>query len=250
MRSILRLFNILYLFWGFFSFFFWMILMMPFILLSYALFKGEKATDSSFIFLNIWVAGFNFFMAYRYQIINKEAVKKDKAYIFVVNHSSYLDSIAIVKVIPQSFKPLGKMEMIKVPIFGIIYKRVVILIDRSSRESRDLSIQHLKEQLANGQSILLFPEGTINKSEDLLGNFYDGAFKIAIETKVPILPLTLVNTKEMMPWANAFAIKPGKIIGVFSEEIAVNELSLADLPLLKQKVIDEMKSTLLKYKPS
>jgi 1-acyl-sn-glycerol-3-phosphate acyltransferase len=250
MKSILRLFNTLYLFWGFVSFFIMMILLTPFVLISYAIFKGKKATDVVFIFLNMWGFGFNTLMAYRYKIINKDLVDKKKAYIFVVNHSSYLDSIAVVRVIPQSFKPLGKVEMVKIPIFGLVYKKLVVLIDRASKESREKSVKSLKMEIMNGLSILIFPEGTMNKGDQLLGDFYDGAFRIAIETQTPIMPLTIINTKEIMPRNDARAINNGVISCVFSEEISVKGLTNSDVSKLKTQVFNEMESQLIKYKPA
>jgi len=225
-----------------------MMLMLPFVWLSYVILNGKKANDVAFMFLNVWALGFNALMGYRYKIINKEFVKKDKSYIFVVNHNSYLDALAVVRVIPQSFKPLGKIEMTKVPIFGFIYKRLVILIDRSSKESRDQSVLALKEQIAIGQSILIFPEGTMNKTTSHLTDFYDGAFRIAIETQTPILPLTIINTKALMPRLNPTAIKPGLITCVFSKALEVDGLTLGDLPQLKAKVFAEMESRLTLYK--
>jgi 1-acyl-sn-glycerol-3-phosphate acyltransferase len=114
--------------------------------------------------------------------------------------------------------------MVKIPIFGMVYKRLVILIDRSSKESRERCVIALKEEIKRGQSILIFPEGTMNKTDQLLGDFYDGAFRIAIETQTPILPLTIINTKELMPRNDASAIKNGVIKCVFSEEIDVEGL--------------------------
>lgn len=248
MKPILRLFNILYLLWGFISFFVFMLLVTPFVLLSYLIFKGKQATDIVSVFLKIWGRGFNLLMAYRYRIINQHFVKKDKAYIFVVNHSSYLDAVAVVRVIPQSFKPLGKIEMVKVPIFGMLYKRLVVLIDRSSKESREQSVIDLKKEIARGQSIVIFPEGTMNRSDKLLGDFYDGAFRIAIETQTPILPLTLINTKQLLPRNDALAIKNGTIKCVFSEEIDVEGLKSEDLLYLKSRVYKEMENQLLAHK--
>jgi 1-acyl-sn-glycerol-3-phosphate acyltransferase len=238
----------LYLLWGFISFFTFMLLVTPFMLFSYFIFKGKQATDIVSNFIKIWAGGFSILMAYRFKVINRHFVKKNKAYIFVVNHSSYLDAIAVVKVIPQSFKPLGKIEMVNIPIFGMLYKRLVILIDRSSKESRERCVIALKEEIARGQSILIFPEGTMNRTEHLLGDFYDGAFKIAIETQTPILPLTIINTKELMPRNDALAIKNGVIKCVFSEEIDVRGLKKEDLLYLKNRVYKEMESQLLAYK--
>lgn len=248
MNVVLRFFNILYLIWGFISFIFFMLLMVPLVLLSFALFNGKRATDVAFKFLNIWAFGFNALMAYRYKVFNKSLVKKEQPYIFVVNHSSYLDAIAIVRVISKSFKPLGKMEMSKVPIFGLIYKKLVVLIDRSSKESREQSVISLKKEIEKGQSILIFPEGTMNKTSHPLTDFYDGAFRIAIETQTPILPLTIINTKELMPRAHPLHIKPGLITCVFSTPFDVAGLTLQDLPDLKAKVFTEMKTQLIHYK--
>ncbi|MBU2269361.1 MAG: 1-acyl-sn-glycerol-3-phosphate acyltransferase [Bacteroidetes bacterium] len=225
-----------------------MMLMLPFVWLSYTILNGKQANDVAFKFLNVWAFGFNTLMGYRYKIFNREFVKKDNAYIFVVNHNSYLDALAVVRVIPQSFKPLGKIEMAKIPIFGFIYKRLVVLIDRSSKESRDESVLALKKQIAIGQSILIFPEGTMNKTTQHLTDFYDGAFKIAIETQTSILPLTIINTKELMPRLNPTSIKPGLIKCVFSPEFQVKGLTLDDLPQLKAKVFAEMEAQLMLYK--
>jgi 1-acyl-sn-glycerol-3-phosphate acyltransferase len=227
-----------------------MILTMPFVLLSYIFFSGKKASDFAFIFLNIWAFGFNMMMGYRYKVTNRQLVNKNQAYIFVANHSSYLDAVTLVRIIPQSFKPLGKVEMLKVPIFGTIYKRLVVLIDRSSKESRERCVIELKKEIANGQSILIFPEGTMNTTDDLLANFYDGAFRIAIETQTPILPLTIINTKELLPRKDPTAIKNGLIHCVVSEEISPKGLTNDDLASLKEQVFKEMESQLIKYKAS
>ncbi|MDA9555497.1 1-acyl-sn-glycerol-3-phosphate acyltransferase [Pelobium sp.] len=248
MKSVLRLFNILFLVWGLLVFFVIMVMVLPFILISFLIFKGKKATDFAFGFLNVWGFSLNSLMGYRYRIINKEVVDKERPYIFVVNHSSYLDSVAIVRVIPQSFKPLGKIEMVKIPIFGIIYKKLVVLIDRSSKESREASVAKLKEEIKNGQSILIFPEGTMNRGDQLLGDFYDGAFRIAIETQTPILPLTLINTKELMPRNHPTHIKPGIITCVFSKPFEVDGLQADDLASLKSKIYQEMEQQLIHYK--
>lgn len=249
MKSISGLFNTLYLIWGFITFFLMMILMTPFVLISYAIFNGKRATDVVFVFVNFWCYGFNTLMGYRYKVINKKYVDKKQSYIFVVNHSSYLDAVAVIRVIPKSFKPLGKIEMVKIPIFGLVYKKLVVLIDRTSRESREKCIKSLKAEIAGGQSILIFPEGTMNKGDELLGNFYDGAFRIAIETQTPIMSLTILNTKEIMPRNNARAIKCGIIKCVFSKPISVDGLTTDDVPALKKQVYNEMEAQLIKYKP-
>ena len=133
----------------------------------------------------------------------------------------------------------------KILIFGLIYKRLEILIDRSSKESRESCVIDLKEEVIRRQSILIFPAENMNRTEQLLGDFYDGAFRIAIETQ--ILPLTIIHTKELMPRNNPLAIKNGVIKCVFSKEIDVEGLKMGDLLYLKNRVYKEMESQLLAH---
>ena len=74
--------------------------------------------------------------------------------------------------------------MVKIPVFGLIYKRLVILIDRSSKESRESCVIALKEEIARGQSILIFPEGTMNRMEQLLGNFLMALLELPLKLKL------------------------------------------------------------------
>jgi 1-acyl-sn-glycerol-3-phosphate acyltransferase len=89
---------------------------------------------------------------------------KSKQFIFVSNHISYFDSPVIVKAFRQPIRPLGKVEMAKIPVFGFIYKNAIVTVDRSSPENRAASIQILKSVISKGISVLVFPEGTFNKT--------------------------------------------------------------------------------------
>lgn len=125
--------------------------------------------------------------------------------------------------------------MLKIPVFGWIYKRLVVMIDRSSRESRDHSVAELRKDLADGQSVLIFPEGTMNKSELPLNPFYDGAFRLAIETQTPVLPFAILNSRAHLPRTDPLLLNPGLIRTVFGEAIEVKGLVAEDLEELKQK---------------
>lgn len=233
-----RIAALLFLSWSFTVFIAAMILVFPFILVLSVLLNGKRAQDSIFFFLKIWAALFSVlcFFPVRSRGINKT----DRAYIYVCNHNSYLDAIAVVTAIKGSFKPLGKIEMVRVPIFGLIYKKVVVLIDRKSKESRARSVEELKADLAKGQSILIFPEGTMNRSDEALADFYDGAFRIAIETQTDIVPMVILNARKLFPRANPLAIKPGQITCVFAEPVRVNGMVPEDLEKLKSGVRETM----------
>lgn len=122
----------------------------------------------------------------------------------------------------------------------MIYRRVVVLIDRKNKESRARSVEELKIELSRGQSILIFPEGTMNKTEADLADFYDGAFRLAIETQTDIAPMVILNARKLLPRANPLNVKPGLITCVFDEPVEVAGLEAEDLEALKAKVRKRM----------
>ena len=219
-----------------------MILVFPFILISSILFKGKKAQDIIFLFLKLWAWIFSILCFFPVRTRGYKHKNQDKAYIYVCNHNSYLDAITVVIGISGSVKPLGKIEMVKTPLFGMIYKRVVVLIDRKNKESRARSVEELKIDLARGQSILIFPEGTMNKTEADLADFYDGAFRLAIETQTDIAPMVILNARNLLPRANPLSVKPGLITCIFDEPVSVAGLQAEDLEDLKAKVRKRMEN--------
>jgi 1-acyl-sn-glycerol-3-phosphate acyltransferase len=242
MKLLRRLVAGLFLAWCLLVFTVVMIAVLPFIVIV-TLNKGKAGHNAGFLFLRIWGWLVSIFCLFPVFTINRNIYDPEKAYIFVSNHNSYLDSIAVVVAVPQPFKPLGKVEMNKVPVFGMIYRRLVIMIDRKSQESRKRCEADLQKELRAGQSILIFPEGTMNRSSRPLHDFYDGAFRMAIETQTPIAPFVIVNARKLFPRNNPLHIKPGIVTCIFSEAIEVKGLTLADLPVLKlrvQKTMEDM----------
>lgn len=108
-------------------------------------------------------------------------------------------------------------------------------------------MEHLKEILKMGISILIFPEGTQNRSKEILQPFYDGAFRIAIETGQPILPVVVINAGKLMP-PSRFHIEPGTISITVGKEIETSNLSMEDTKMLKEKVFDTMTEMILNQK--
>jgi 1-acyl-sn-glycerol-3-phosphate acyltransferase len=172
---------------------------------------------------------------------------KTKQYIFVSNHISYLDSAVLVKAYRQPVRPLGKVEMAKVPVFGFIYKKAIVSVDRSSAQNRATSIRILKSIISKGISVMVFPEGTFNMANKPLKEFYDGAFRLAIETQTPIKPVLFLDTYSRMHYKSIFAMTPGKCRIIYLEEIPVTGLNIEDVQVLKQKVYNTMESKLIHY---
>ena len=172
---------------------------------------------------------------------------KKKAYIFVTNHTSFLDAAVIVKTYRQPIRALGKKETAGVPVFGYIYKNAIVTVDRDNAADRSKSVRKLKAVLRRHISILIFPEGTFNETGNALKSFFDGAFRIAIETQTPIKPVLFLDVYNRMPYGKLFTLTPGKSRAVFMEEIAVAGLTLKDIETLKQKVYAQMEERLLHY---
>ena len=235
----------LYLLYGTLIFITLMIIVLPFVLLASAILPMHAGKRVILFLLRCWAWCFSYTSFFWITTVHKKMINRQIPHIYVGNHGSYLDAVAVCIGIPQFFSPLGKVEMTKIPIFGIIYKRIVIMIDRSSKESRAQSVSALKSDISNGSSILIFPEGTMNKTGAPLTEFYDGAFRIAIETQTSLMPFVTINNRKLLPRINPLSARPGLIKIVFITPVSVKGLTMEDLPMLKQKVLDLMEEAIL-----
>jgi 1-acyl-sn-glycerol-3-phosphate acyltransferase len=210
-----------------------MLLFLPFFLFP-PLF-GPRAVAVTFFFLKAWSWIFSKLNVIPYQILHRENIEPDKAYIYISNHTSFLDIPGITMMIKGQFRALAKKELKKLPVFGWIAQAACVIVDRSSNESRRKSMEHLKKILELNIPILIFPEGTQNRTTELLQPFYDGAFRIAIETQQPIMPFVVIGAGRLMP-PGKFFIQPGKIKIVVGQEITTEGLQLSDVAQLKDQV--------------
>jgi 1-acyl-sn-glycerol-3-phosphate acyltransferase len=186
----------------------------------------------------------------RHKNIYEQPLRKEQSYIFVANHISYLDSPIIVKTFRRSLRALGKVEMTKIPVFGFIYRKAIVTVDRSSAGNRTKSVQILKSILRRKISVLVFPEGSFNLTHRPLKEFYDGAFRVAIESNTPVKPVLFLDGYNRMPYERLFSLNPGISRSVFLEEIATDGLTVNDVPILREKVYQLMERKLIEYKAS
>jgi 1-acyl-sn-glycerol-3-phosphate acyltransferase len=175
---------------------------------------------------------------------------KTRSFIFVTNHISYLDAAILVKAFRQPVRPLGRAELSKVPVFGFIYRKAIVTVDRSSTENRAESVRILKSVIKKGISVLVFPEGTFNTTHQPLKEFYDGAFRVAIETQTPVKPVLFLDAYSRMHHRSLLSLTPGKSRILYLDEIPVEGLTVADLTKLKEKVYVIMEEKLKEYRAS
>jgi len=173
---------------------------------------------------------------------------KTKQYVFVLNHTSLLDAAVIPKAFRQPIRPLGKAEMSKIPVFGFIYKNAIVTVNRSSAADRVHSLITLKSIIGKGISVLFFPEGTYNQTHQPLKSFFDGAFRIAIETQTPVKPVLFLDNYSRLPYQEALSFNPGRCRILFLDEIPVSGLSPQDADKLKENIFLIMENTLRSYK--
>ncbi len=227
----------LYVAWVLFVFTLFMILYLPGILIPLML--GDRYGDISYWFLKLWARTFSFLNRIPYRIHGRENIRRGQAYIYLSNHTSYLDIPGMCLTVPKQIRPLAKKELLRIPVLGWIIRHASVIVDRSSNESRRKSMDHLKDVLRRGISILIFPEGTQNRTTEPLQPFYDGAFRIAIEMQQPILPMVILNAGKLMP-PRSTHIEPGTVTIRIRPEIPTAGLTNADLPALRDRVRKEM----------
>ncbi len=224
-----------------------MLVIFPIVVL--AIFMGQPAGGNTVVHLcKIWSDTWFFAIGIRHRNIEIAPIDPGRHYVFVANHISYLDIPLIFKVIRKNMiRVLGKFEMSRIPIFGSFYRLAVIMVDRSSAERRAKSVAHLKKVLNHNTSILIFPEGTFNETGGPLKSFYDGAFRIAIETNTPIKPFVFLDAHKLLHYHSVFMLRPGISRAVVLPEVSTNGYTLDDVDKLKKEVYELMESTIIEY---
>lgn len=187
-----------------------------------------------YFFLYAWSWIFSTLTFIRYEFYGRDKIDRKKAYIYVSNHTSFLDLPGIRMIIPGQFRPLAKKELLKIPIFGWIARSATIIVDRSSSQSRKKSMDTLKQILIDGISILIFVEGTQNRTKELLQPFHDGAFRIAVDTQQPLMPLVVKGAGRLMP-PGTIDLRPGVIRIYVGDEIPTVGLTAEDIAALKER---------------
>lgn len=166
-------------------------------------------------------------------------------FVVVINHNSFADIPISSPFVPGANKTLAKMDMMKIPIFNIIYEAGSILVDRKSEESRKASVKLMQDTLNLGLHLVLYPEGTRNKTKEVLQPFFDGAFRTAIHAQKAIIPACLFNTKYILPRKPAFWAWPYTVRFEFLPPVPTVGLSINDTQELKDKVHEIMKNYLI-----
>jgi 1-acyl-sn-glycerol-3-phosphate acyltransferase len=181
----------------------------------------------------IWISIYLFLIGCSLKLKGLQNFKKDENYIIICNHNSFMDVLVTTPFIPGPNKTIAKISLSKIPLFGLIYKRGSVLVDRHDKNSRINSFVQMKNVLAAGMHMAIYPEGTRNKTDKPLKEFHNGAFRLAVETQTRIMPAIIFNTKKAMPVNKSFFFWPTKMEVHFLPAMQVNASD--DYEMLKEK---------------
>jgi 1-acyl-sn-glycerol-3-phosphate acyltransferase len=182
-----------------------------------------------------------------YKIKRETKLEQGKSYMFVANHTSISDIMLMLAVVKNPFVFVGKVELAKIPLFGYFYKRTCILVDRSSSKSRMAVFERAQKRLNSGLSICIFPEGGVPDDENIvLDEFKDGAFRLAIEHQIAIVPITFADNKKRLSYT-FFSGSPGIMRVKVHEPIPTLGKSLNDKKEIKDATRTVIYHQLLKF---
>lgn len=209
---------------------------------------SKKAQKPLIGLYKFWAAVFFTAAFVRIRMENRKIVKENNPAIIVANHGSNLDMFLGAYALPLNTKPLAKVQLKKIPLLGFLFSTVCVLIDRSSRESREKGSRRLKQEMKNGNSIFIYPEGTRNKGNEPINAFFDGAFRFAIEGQVPIVAMCSIGARHITP-SDGYAVRPGTIRIVFLGPYITEGLTPHDVQGLKERVRNDMYALIAREDP-
>ncbi|RQO33180.1 1-acyl-sn-glycerol-3-phosphate acyltransferase [Chryseobacterium sp. KBW03] len=230
---------------------FWLLLLAFFLTVTigipvYILSFNKKHYKYGYKLVRLWCFGMFYGMGFRYDLIKLSEQEMDKKipYVFISNHTSIMDIMLTCILLPDH--PIcfvGKKELVKIPIFGTVYKRICVMVDRASARSRADVYRRCAEKMEEGNSIAIFPEGGVpDDTSIILDDFKDGAFMLSSKHHSPIAVYTFIGLKEMFPFENSKGF-PGRVKVYFNGIIEPTD-SPKDL---KAEAYEKIKKTLIRY---
>lgn len=220
------------------------LIMFPFLLITSS---SDRLYPYFFRLARIWAKIILFGMGFYIKLKKETKIEYRKSYMFVSNHTSMTDIMLMLVVAKNPFVFVGKKELAKIPIFGFFYKRTCILVDRSSPKSRKAVFERAQKRLNSGLSICIFPEGGVPDPSVFLGEFKNGAFRLALEHQIPIVPMTFADNKKRFPYEFLDGGSPGKLRVTIHKPIPTKSLELSSRNDIKNQTRQVIFDRLTQY---
>ncbi len=209
----------------------------------YILSFNKKHYKYAYIFIRCWSYCMFYGMGLRYELIklSQQKLDKNQQYVFISNHTSIMDIMLMCILCDHPICFVGKMELVKIPIFGTIYKRICVMVDRKSARSRADVYRRCAEKMEEGNSIVIFPEGGVpDDISIILDEFKDGAFTLSSKHNSPIVIFTFIGLKEMFPFDKGKGY-PGKarvyFNGILPPSGSPKDLKLSSFETIKKTLL-------------
>ncbi len=238
------------IFWVLWRVWFYVVMAIP-ILLMFPFLVASILTESGYPYFfkmaRIWAKFILFGMGFQYKMERNQELEPHKSYMFVANHTSMIDIMLMLAVINKPFVFVGKKELSKIPLFGFFYKRTCILVDRKSSKSKHGVFERAQKRINQGLSICIFPEGGVPDDElILLDSFKDGAFRLAIEHQLPIVPIAFADNKKRFSYT-FLSGSPGLLRGKILPFIETKGKSMLEKNDLKNQAWKVIHKQLLEF---
>ncbi|RPD93309.1 1-acyl-sn-glycerol-3-phosphate acyltransferase [Aureibaculum marinum] len=191
-----------------------------------------------------WGKTILFVMGFTPVVKIEEEILPNKSYMFIANHASLIDVMLMLSVMKNPAVFVAKKEVRKLPIFGYVARKTSILVDRANEESRKKVYISAQKKLNQGLSIVIFPEGLVPEESVTLAPFKKGAFRLAIEHQIPIIPITFYDVKKRFSWT-FFSGWPGTLRVKIHKFIQTKGLSLDDMETIKQQAYNTIYNELI-----
>lgn len=226
-----------YIFWVLYRIWFYILVGLPIIVL-FPILLVSIAKESWYpLFFRIarfWAKFILIGMGFAYTIKREQKPERSKSYMFIANHTSMADIMLMLVSVKNPFVFVGKAELAKIPLFGFFYKRTCILVDRSSAKSRQAVFLRAQRRLKTGVSICIFPEGGVPEEHIDLDEFKDGAFRLAINHQIPIVPITFGDNKKRLSYT-FFSGGPGRMRVKIHKFISTEGLTIKETRALNDE---------------
>ncbi|RED48894.1 lysophospholipid acyltransferase family protein [Seonamhaeicola aphaedonensis] len=226
-----------YSFWVLYRIWFYVLVTIPIIVLFPVLLVSisrESWYPFFFKLARFWAKFILSGMGFRCVFLKEQSPEKGNSYMFIANHTSMIDIMLMLVSIKNPFVFVGKKELAKIPLFGFFYKRTCILVDRSSAKSRQAVFIRAQKRLQSGLSICIFPEGGVPEEHLDLDEFKDGAFRLAINHQIPIVPITFADNKKRFSYT-LFSGGPGILRVKIHKFLLTEGLRIEDTKRLNEK---------------
>ncbi|MBI1185290.1 hypothetical protein GC194_13545 [bacterium] len=242
----MRILKTIWAAWGVLVFIILMFPALPFYIVAIALW-GSKAIQKVHFISRLWARGIFILCGIFPKNMGSYKLRKKQAYVLISNHLSALDIPLCAIVTANPFRFLSKAELGKIPVLGWIIRNIYLTVDRGNAVARQKSMERMKDALYEGSSLFIYPEGTRNRGKELTTKFFDGAFRLAIESGQPLGILVIDNGKELCP-PYGFYLRPGRLKYMWAGEIDASKYNLTEVDDLKNEAKNIIENSLKKMR--